>query len=68
MATIDELFKKMVERKASDMHLTIGNPPLIRAKGDLVPLEDWVDDRTGDPRPPLRDHDPGAVGAVLAAA
>ncbi len=42
MATIDELFHKMVERKASDLHLTIGNPPLIRAKGDLVPLEDWV--------------------------
>jgi twitching motility protein PilT len=42
MATIDELFKKMVERKASDLHLTIGNPPLIRAKGDLVPLEDWI--------------------------
>ena len=42
MATIDELFKKMVERKASDLHLTVGNPPLIRAKGDLVPLEDWV--------------------------
>jgi twitching motility protein PilT len=42
MATIDELFKKMVERKASDLHLTIGNPPLIRAKGDLVPLEDWL--------------------------
>jgi len=42
MATIDDLFRKMVERKASDMHLTIGNPPLIRAKGELVPLEDWV--------------------------
>lgn len=42
MATIDELFKAMVERKASDMHLTIGNPPLIRAKGELVPLADWI--------------------------
>src|SRR5580692_12975377 len=42
MATIDTLFQKMVERKASDMHLTIGNPPLIRARGDLVALEDWI--------------------------
>jgi twitching motility protein PilT len=42
MATIDDLFRKMVERKASDMHLTIGNQPLIREKGDLVPLEDWI--------------------------
>ncbi len=42
MATIDSLFEKMVERKASDMHLTIGNPPLIRVRGDLVPLDDWI--------------------------
>jgi twitching motility protein PilT len=42
MATIDELFQAMVERKASDMHLTIGNPPLIRAKGDLIPLNNEV--------------------------
>jgi len=42
MATIDELFKKMVEKKASDMHLTIGNPPLIRVRGDLAPLDDWI--------------------------
>ncbi len=42
MATIDTLFEKMVERKASDMHLTIGNPPLIRVRGDLVPLDDWI--------------------------
>jgi len=42
MATIDDLFQKMVARKASDLHLTIGNPPLIRAKGELVPLEDWI--------------------------
>ena len=32
----------MVERKASDMHMTIGNPPMIRARGDLVPLDDWI--------------------------
>lgn len=42
MSTIDGLFQKMVGLKASDLHLTIGNPPLIRAKGDLVPLEEWI--------------------------
>jgi twitching motility protein PilT len=42
MATIDTLFQKMVEGKASDMHLTIGNPPMIRVRGDLVPLDDWI--------------------------
>jgi len=42
MAAIDDLFRTMVERKASDMHLTVGNPPLLRAKGELVPLADWL--------------------------
>jgi twitching motility protein PilT len=30
----------MVAKGASDMHLTIGNPPLIRVHGDLAPLRD----------------------------
>jgi twitching motility protein PilT len=38
MATIDAMFRKMVEAGASDLHLTIGNAPLIRSKGALVPL------------------------------
>jgi twitching motility protein PilT len=42
MASIDDLCKKMVEQKASDMHLTIGNPPLIRVRGDLTPLDEWI--------------------------
>ncbi len=42
MAAIDQLFQAMVERKASDLHLTIGNPPLIRVRGELTPLADWV--------------------------
>ena len=39
MATIDELFKKMVERKASDLHLTVGNPPLIRRPDAIRPWQ-----------------------------
>jgi twitching motility protein PilT len=42
MATMPELCKAMVDRGASDMHLTIGNPPLIRVRGDLIPLSDTV--------------------------
>ena len=42
MSTINELFKVMFDRKSSDMHLTIGNPPLVRVRGDLEPLADWV--------------------------
>jgi twitching motility protein PilT len=42
MAAIDEYFQTMVGLGASDMHLTIGNPPLIRVRGDLVPLYDKI--------------------------
>ncbi len=42
MPTMPELCKTMVDRGASDMHLTIGNPPLIRVRGDLTPLNDTV--------------------------
>ncbi len=40
MAEIDALFDTMLERKASDLHLGIGYPPLIRARGELVPIRD----------------------------
>src|ERR1043166_5663154 len=35
MAQIDSLLKQMVELGSSDMHLSVGQPPRIRAKGDL---------------------------------
>ncbi|MFN8791803.1 MAG: type IV pilus twitching motility protein PilT [Bdellovibrionales bacterium] len=38
MATIDELFKLMVEQKASDLHVTSGAPPYLRLHGNMVPL------------------------------
>lgn len=39
MASIDELFKIMVEKGASDLHLTSGAPPYIRLHGNMIPLE-----------------------------
>jgi twitching motility protein PilT len=36
---IHKLFKAMVERKASDLHLSTGEPPLLRDSGDMVRLE-----------------------------
>lgn len=39
MAQIDTFFKQMKERGASDLHMVIGFPPLIRLRGDLIPLE-----------------------------
>ncbi len=39
MAWIDNLFKLMSERKASDLHMTSEHQPMIRDSGDMVPLE-----------------------------
>ena len=38
MATIQELLKKTAEMKASDLHITVGVPPMYRVDGELVPL------------------------------
>lgn len=38
MATIDELFKLMVDQGASDLHITSGAPPYLRIHGNMVPL------------------------------
>jgi twitching motility protein PilT len=38
MATIDELFRLMVEQGASDLHVTSGAPPYLRVHGNMVPL------------------------------
>lgn len=38
MAAIDTLLSQMLEKGGSDLHLTIGLPPKIRASGNLIPL------------------------------
>ncbi len=38
MATIDELFKIMVDQGASDLHVTSGAPPFLRLHGNMQPL------------------------------
>jgi twitching motility protein PilT len=38
--TIDDLLRIAVERKASDLHLKVGNYPQVRIDGDLAPLMD----------------------------
>jgi len=38
MAQIDKLFQILKERKGSDLHISVGAPPLIRLSGDLTPL------------------------------
>lgn len=39
MAKIDELFKLMVEKGASDLHVVSGAPPYLRLHGDMVKLD-----------------------------
>jgi twitching motility protein PilT len=38
MPAIDALFDQLLSRGGSDLHLSVGYPPLIRHKGDLVAL------------------------------
>jgi len=38
---IDELLRVAVERKASDLHLKVGNHPYIRIDGQLMPLAEY---------------------------
>ena len=38
VAKIDKLFRLLKERKGSDLHISVGAPPLIRMSGDLTPV------------------------------
>lgn len=35
---IDDILRMAVERKASDVHITVGLPPMVRVDGEIVPL------------------------------
>ncbi len=39
MATIYDLLKVMIEKGASDLHITTGSPPRLRIDGKLIPLD-----------------------------
>ena len=36
--TLHQLLKTMVDKGASDLHITTGSPPQLRLDGDLVPF------------------------------
>lgn len=40
---INEMIVKARERKASDIHLTVGRPPMFRVHGTLVTMEEYAD-------------------------
>ena len=50
--TLDELLRRAVEARASDIHLKVGSPPVIRVDGDLERMEDL---------PALRPKDTEAI-------
>src|SRR5690349_10000271 len=39
MANLHQLLKAMIEKGASDLHVTTGSPPQLRIDGNLVPLK-----------------------------
>jgi twitching motility protein PilT len=39
--SIKELLTKMIEQGASDLHIAVNSPPMIRINGNLVPLEGY---------------------------
>jgi twitching motility protein PilT len=40
LARIDRLFDELLARKGSDLHLGVGYPPLVRARGELAAIRD----------------------------
>ena len=41
---IDKLFDELLAKRGSDLHLGVGYPPLIRARGELAPLREQTID------------------------
>ena len=39
MAKIDAFFNLMFEQKASDLHMSSGNPPILRINGELMRVD-----------------------------
>ena len=39
MPALDEYFRMMVDRKASDLHFSTNAPPMLRISGDMTPIE-----------------------------
>ncbi len=37
---IDDLLRLMLQRGGSDLHLTVGSPPAIRQRGEIIPVDD----------------------------
>ena len=40
LLSIDDLLEQMVARGASDLHLSVGAPPTLRVRGEMIRLEE----------------------------
>ena len=40
--TIEAILTEAVRRQASDTHITVGLPPMIRVNGDLIPMSNQI--------------------------
>lgn len=56
LPTLAELLREGAQRKASDLHLHVGLPPMVRLAGSLRPL---------DHQPLLSEHTEAFLGSVL---
>src|SRR5262244_1892692 len=45
---IDPLFRAMFDAKASDLHLCVGSPPIVRKDGHMQPLDPAAAPLTGE--------------------
>lgn len=62
--SVDVSLEELWERKGTDLHLTVGAPPLLRIDGELVPLE--VDPLTAADTDAAHDRPRVSTGASRA--
>jgi len=39
MVNLEKLLQELIEKNGSDLHLKLGRPPVLRIRGDLVPMD-----------------------------
>ncbi len=47
MMNLDDLLSQLVERKGSDLFVTVGSPPILKVNGHLVSLGETRSTRKG---------------------
>ncbi|MCM8833076.1 MAG: type IV pilus twitching motility protein PilT [Candidatus Omnitrophica bacterium] len=42
MNELEKLLRILIEKKGTDLHLTVGSPPRVRVNGELIPLDEPI--------------------------